>query len=885
MDTIQNGAFLPSQMKERRLSRAFMLGTGFLLFLLLIAGGYSFLDFYRTITESHQVLATNAYRGNLIDTMETAFAGMTRSLAPAVHRTSVDAMRSEYDRQKAAFRRAQSEYLALVGEVRDSLDRDVALKAKEYFSELDGRIERMTGSLESPAGDASSAKPMNVSDARLRQVASSDFTDHNFIALWNAERNHSVGQELFESRFVGEHALRWLISTLVFLLLIALLSLILHHRERKISSGLKRFRALFENSSNPVLVADDQGLAQYANPAFVKWSGLEKAAVAGQNLFCRMRMVDEPERSEDLWALAKPALASGKEWTGEVKLQRPDGRTVVSELILSPVIDSRGRFSECMALHSDLTERKEFTRKILETQRQYRNIVESSLDGIAVVQDGRLMFMNPSAVSIFGYASPEEMKTINFSDVIAPHYRHTVLGEYSNRGIGEEIFRGYEMRGITKRGKVIDIEANAHIVEWNDRAALQVSFRDITERKILEREQALWLWEQETLSEIDRKIVGMVDLGKLFAAILQQTMNLTHANFGGVLLLNEARTHVQWRTVQGTGSSCSGDTFAVTDVLQSVCKKGEASVLHDSDAEAPKRLSTIPVIGEENLVSTAWFPLVVEGKCKGMLVVGFKAYHDFAGREMRLLTSLAEKHSIAMVNAQLYNDLLQREKELEILSGARVQAQEDERRRIAREIHDGLGQMLTAIKFNLEIFEDTISAGEEEQKRIDDMKGLLDSVMKEARELSYNLMPSVLDDFGLAPALQLLSEQFANRTNVKVMFQSHGLTERLDPQIEIGLYRIAQESLNNVAKHAEATEITLQVIRHSNGVRLVIEDNGKGILRHQDIEHATAKGGMGLVSMRERAASFGGTITIDSSPGRGTLIAVDIPLTELITHE
>jgi len=278
-------------------------------------------------------------------------------------------------------------------------------------------------------------------------------------------------------------------------------------------------------------------------------------------------------------------------------------------------------------------------------------------------------------------------------------------------------------------------------------------------------------------------------------------------------------------------------------------------------------------------------PLIVEGKHRGMIVVGYRHDHDFVGREMRLLHSLAEKHSIAMVNAQLYADLLQREKELEILSGARVQAQEDERRRIAREIHDGLGQMLTAIKFNLEILEDMITVEQEGQDRIHDMKGLLDDVMKEAREISYNLMPSVLDDFGLTPALQLLSEQFTSRTTVKAQFHTSGITDRLDPQMEIGLYRIAQESLNNVAKHAEATEVNLQFIRYPEGIRLVIEDNGKGITEKPDIVRATGKGGMGLVSMRERAASFGGILTIDSTPKNGTFITVEIPLTKVVIHE
>ena len=157
--------------------------------------------------------------------------------------------------------------------------------------------------------------------------------------------------------------------------------------------------------------------------------------------------------------------------------------------------------------------------------------------------------------------------------------------------------------------------------------------------------------------------------------------------------------------------------------------------------------------------------------------------------------------------------------------------------------------------------------------------------MKEAREISYNLMPSVLDDFGLAPALQLLSEQFSNRTNVEVQFQAHGLADRLDSNLEIGLYRIAQESLNNVSKHAEATEVNLQIIRHSNGIRLVIEDNGKGISLQPNFMRATGNGGMGLPGMRERASSFGGVFTIDSTPNDGTLITVEVPLIKSNTHE
>ena len=663
------------------------------------------------------------------------------------------------------------------------------------------------------------------------------------------------------------------------------LFLLLAHRSRKNNSLLKRFNALLEFSLNPVYITDDTGVTRYANPAFLQWTGMNQSSVIGQNLFNLMRMTAHTGSKESVWSSAKSVLLTGKVWIREVEFARADGQTVIADLILSPVLDSNGKFLECIALHNDLAERKEFKRKMVETQHQYRSIVESSLDGIMVVQNERLVYVNPSAVSIFGYTSAEEMQLLNFTETVAQPSKPFLTMTPDGHATGEEVLRNYELRGLTKQGKMIDLEANAHVIVWNDHPAVQASFRNITERKMLEREQTLWLWEQETLSDIDRKLVGVVDLNKIFAAILQQTLNLTRAHFSGVLLFDERQMQMQWSSICGNTLQHPADTFNLNETLRDILKNEEPLIIQDLNSDTRYPLSELSIVAEEKLISAAWLPLIVEGKHRGILVVGYRHYHDFTGREMRLLISLAEKHSIAMVNAQLYTDLLHREKELEILSGARVQAQEDERRRIAREIHDGLGQMLTAIKFNLEILEDMITAGKDERERIDDMKNLLDSVMKEAREISYNLMPSVLDDFGLAPALQLLSEQFANRTNVKVQFHAHGITERLDSNLEIGLYRIAQESLNNVSKHAEATEVNLQIINHSNGIRLVIEDNGKGITAQSSPIRATGKGGMGLPGMRERASSIGGVLTIDSTPNNGTLITVEVPLIKSNNHD
>ncbi len=532
-------------------------------------------------------------------------------------------------------------------------------------------------------------------------------------------------------------------------------------------------------------------------------------------------------------------------------------------------------------LANDVTERQELVRLYEETKEKYRSIVESSLDAIVIVQDEKLVYVNPTAVQMFGYGSSLEMTEVQFIETVSPASRPFLKIQKENGVIGEQILQNHEVRGLTKQGKVIDLEMNAITTMWEGTLAVQASFRDVTERKMLEREQALWLWEQETMTKIDRELIAMVDLQKTLAAISQHAKLLTRADLAAVLMVDMAKGFYSWRAMKGNALPFPTRSFQLTSIHRELLKKREMVVMQNSDKDSQYPMDQFPALQEEHLVSCVGFPLYSEDESVGFLVVGYRRLHVFSEREVRLLTSLAEKSSLALTNARLYDNLLHREKDLELLSGARVKAQEDERRRIAREIHDGLGQMLTAIKFNLEILEDTIAPKEDERKRIDDMKNLLDSVMKEARELSYNLMPSVLDDFGLAPALQLLCEQFSQRVEVKILFQAQGSNERLEPALEIGLYRIAQEALNNAVKHAQATEITMRLVRRPEGIQLTIEDNGKGFDVRPSEARIVGQAGMGLVSMRERAMSFSGVLTIDSSPGKGTTIEAQIPLPEL----
>ncbi|MBL7958994.1 PAS domain S-box protein [bacterium] len=209
-------------------------------------------------------------------------------------------------------------------------------------------------------------------------------------------------------------------------------------------------------------------------------------------------------------------------------------------------------------------------------------------------------------------------------------------------------------------------------------------------------------------------------------------------------------------------------------------------------------------------------------------------------------------------------------------TAAIVETQEEERRRIAKELHDALGQMLVAVKFNVDILEDKLEIMDVLTiKRAVNIKNLLNQIMLEVRRISYNLMPSILEDFGLPPALNQLCEQLSQNESLKIRFVCNGLEKRLPRVVEIGMYRIAQEALNNIIKHSYAHEATIQLIKDRKTVTLSIEDDGNGFIP-DEANTGKQHRGMGLMNMRERAESINASFYLDSRPGQGTEVIVQL---------
>lgn len=242
-----------------------------------------------------------------------------------------------------------------------------------------------------------------------------------------------------------------------------------------------------------------------------------------------------------------------------------------------------------------------------------------------------------------------------------------------------------------------------------------------------------------------------------------------------------------------------------------------------------------------------------------------RATHNEKGTLIRVVGTLSD------VSEQLKAEAAQRE-----LSKNIVNAQEQERRRVARELHDGVNQLLSASKYRLHSIEQQI-AGQNKTlgKKITDAKHLVDKAIGELRAISHNLRPSELDDLGLPAALRSLCHGFGERTGIAVKIKSDLRENSLPTATELTIYRIIQEALNNVEKHSGATRTSVQIKQAGNTLRLAVCDDGCGF-------DATAshrrKSGWGLDNMRERASHVGGVVRVKSAPKTGTEVTVEIPI-------
>lgn len=201
-----------------------------------------------------------------------------------------------------------------------------------------------------------------------------------------------------------------------------------------------------------------------------------------------------------------------------------------------------------------------------------------------------------------------------------------------------------------------------------------------------------------------------------------------------------------------------------------------------------------------------------------------------------------------------------------------IEGQEDERRRIARELHDGVGQKLSGIKLNWETVSDSFKTSSK-INQLEKMSHMLDDAVAEVRTISHQMMPKELEQFGLVPAVRSILQFSFGNTSIQYNFEEVGMDKRLPQDIELGLFRILQELIGNISKHANATEVSIQLVRRSQQMMMMVEDNGIGF----DFENIKSSG-IGLMNIESRVEAISGVLNYETEKGKGTLVTIRIPL-------
>ena len=423
------------------------------------------------------------------------------------------------------------------------------------------------------------------------------------------------------------------------------------------------------------------------------------------------------------------------------------------------------------------------------------------------------------------------------------------------------------------------------------RQALETQRRAREETEQLNRQLQLALQDLTLLYDLSRGLAASLESDTLLSNALQTILSGIPRLQAGMILMRESSGE-QPRVVARAGcdNECGPDCGLVCDTLREmgaqVVNRGSATVQKVGSQKSVRPITSFEPPADEVLERQGRIvaiPLLVQNEVRGSLVLGVREdTAPLSARDLSLLGTIAGQLSMAVENAMLYQQVQAREALRGELYRRIVAAQERERQRIARELHDGAGQMLTGLGLGLKAAADAVQREPSlASRQLTELKDLNAQALQELRDLISDLRPSVLDDLGLVPALQGHIQNFSERCGVETDLLVDGRRRRLQPEIETVLFRITQEALNNVAKHASASQAMVRLFFTNNAVQLIVTDDGCGFDPDRALG-ATNDGqrrAWGLLGMQERVTLVGGECEIASRIGQGSTVRVLIPLT------
>ena len=501
--------------------------------------------------------------------------------------------------------------------------------------------------------------------------------------------------------------------------------------------------------------------------------------------------------------------------------------------------DKEGNFYQTHCIMNNITERKKIERLLTESEEKYRALVEGASDAMVLVDiHGNILEANRQAEKLTGY-SKNELLGLNISYI---HPREEI--ERTLKGFRKIVRQGSGLfsngRVLRKNNTIVPVDITGSIIKFADKIIVQGIFRDITERK--KQESALKEAEEKYRNIYENAMVG----------IFQSTPE------GYLLNVNPALAHIHAYE-------------SPEDMIKNIADLNIKVYPNPDDwKKCAKQLQ------EQGIVQGFEVQLYRKDKNKIWVSMNVCAVYNTDGRVL-YYEGIVEDIT---VRKQAEKQLKSSKEKLKSLAVKLAETEEDKKQKLAQELHDKLGQNLTAIGINLNITKSKLPEELKESisSHIDDSIALVGQTAECVRDLMAELRTPVLDDYGLIVALKWYVQQYAARTGIQVSVLGLEPDPRLEGRIERAVFNIFQEALTNTAKHSKATKVVARLEERNRTVKLIIKDDGVGFDYQRLIvsDRRNTPRGWGLMIMAERAETAGGRLQIKSVPGKGTTITVEI---------
>jgi len=713
--------------------------------------------------------------------------------------------------------------------------------------------------------------------------------------------------------------------------------------EEALQRSERKYRTLVETAQEGIGISDKEENIIFVNQAFANLLGYKKEELLGKNL---KEICDEAHYV--MFRKETQKRKKGDSSKYEVKLLTKKGNPKYFYVSAAPLSNEDRSFMGTLAVLSDLTEIKkareynillDTSRALSRTLRFDRvlkigaeemiQVLNADRCAILISEDGTksstlrvqiypkktevlpsvlelratpahissykrllqaqkyLMVVDPRAGSLPELARTILRKTKMISGLIIPLLiGRKMLGVFH---VGTEkkrkTFAEEEIRlALTMANQVAVALENCRLMESLEREHSRI----VEQAEVLKRQTE----EKDILLRVSRslsKTINLDEVSQVASHVVGSAMGVERC---AVTLATEDGNQLELKGLFSKehidAHKSIGTKFLWDDIpaMTKTIKKGKPFVINDI-SNVPSKSKTREYFRKVGIKSVLGAGMFFGKKLMGILsITSIKKQITFTQEETKLVQTMANQIAIAIENARLMQVVKKRTQDLRDLSAELMKVQENERKRIAQELHDEVGQMLQSMKMSLDRIKMNLRSKPQKLDDIQDWlldtENLLANTIDEIRTLTFDLRPSMLDDFGLIPTLRWFIENYSRRSNIQVSLKTKDQRYRFPPDIEVTLYRIIQEALTNVAKHAHATQASILVSPKNSTAFLSVRDNGVGFDVRKALSHPM---GMGLLNIKERVNLLGGSLEIITRPRKGTRLNINIPFKEVKREE